>query len=72
MLPIINHSVFWRSTIDFDIFYFFDEEVDKLEKWSEDVRNSIKYEIKELDKEIQNNFLDMKSLFDYNNFENVI
>jgi len=32
---------------------FFDEEVDKLEKWSEDVRNSIKYEIKELDKEIK-------------------
>jgi len=31
----------------------FDEEVDKLEKWSEDVRNSIKYEIKELDKEIK-------------------
>lgn len=33
--------------------YFFDEEVDKLEKWSEDVRNSIKFEIKELDKEIK-------------------
>jgi ERCC4-related helicase len=32
---------------------FFDEEVDKLEKWSDDVRNSIKYEIKELDKEIK-------------------
>jgi len=32
---------------------FFDEEVDKLEKWSEDVRNSIKFEIKELDKEIK-------------------
>jgi ERCC4-related helicase len=32
---------------------FFDHEVDKLEKWSEDVRNSIKYEIKELDKEIK-------------------
>ena len=32
---------------------YFDEEVDKLEKWSEDVRNSIKYEIKELDKEIK-------------------
>jgi hypothetical protein len=28
-------------------------EVDKLEKWSEDVRNSIKFEIKELDKEIK-------------------
>jgi hypothetical protein len=27
--------------------------VDKLEKWSEDVRNSIKFEIKELDKEIK-------------------
>jgi hypothetical protein len=32
---------------------FFDEEVDKLEKWSEDVRNSIKFEIKDLDKEIK-------------------
>lgn len=32
---------------------FFDEEVDKLEKWSEDVRNSIKHEIRELDKEIK-------------------
>jgi superfamily II DNA/RNA helicase len=32
---------------------FFDEEVDKLEKWSEDVRNTIKFEIKELDKEIK-------------------
>jgi superfamily II DNA/RNA helicase len=32
---------------------YFDEEVDKLEKWSDDVRNSIKYEIKELDKEIK-------------------
>lgn len=32
---------------------FFDEEVDKLEKWSEDVRNRIKYEIKDLDKEIK-------------------
>jgi ERCC4-related helicase len=32
---------------------FFDEEVDKLEKWSEDVRNSIRMEIKELDKEIK-------------------
>ncbi len=32
---------------------FFDEEVEKLEKWSEDVRNSIKFEIKELDKEIK-------------------
>lgn len=32
---------------------FFDEEVDKLEKWSEDVRNSIKFEIKDIDKEIK-------------------
>ena len=32
---------------------FFDDEVDKLEKWSEDLRNSIKFEIKELDKEIK-------------------
>ena len=32
---------------------FFDEEVDKLEKWSDDTRNSIKFEIKELDKEIK-------------------
>ncbi len=32
---------------------FFNEEIDKLEKWSEDVRNSIKFEIKELDKEIK-------------------
>lgn len=32
---------------------FFDEEVNKLEKWSEDVRNSIKFELKELDKEIK-------------------
>ena len=30
-----------------------DEELDKLEKWSEDVRNSIKFEIKEPDKEIK-------------------
>ena len=32
---------------------FFDIEVDKLEKWSDDVRNSIKFEIRELDKEIK-------------------
>jgi ERCC4-related helicase len=32
---------------------FFDEEVDKLEKWSDDVREGIKYEIKELGKEIK-------------------
>lgn len=32
---------------------YFNEEVDKLEKWSEDVRNSIKFEIRELDKEIK-------------------
>ena len=32
---------------------FFDAEVEKLEKWSEDVRNSIKAEIKDLDKEIK-------------------
>lgn len=32
---------------------FFDGEVDKLEKWSDDVRNGIKFEIKELDKEIK-------------------
>ena len=32
---------------------FFNEEVDKLEKWSDDIRNSIKFEIKELDKEIK-------------------
>ncbi len=33
--------------------HFFNEEVAKLENWSEDVRNSIKFEIKELDKEIK-------------------
>lgn len=32
---------------------FFDEEVGKLEKWADDVRDSIKFEIKELDKEIK-------------------
>lgn len=32
---------------------FFDDEVGKLEKWAEDVRDSIKFEIKELDKEIK-------------------
>ncbi len=32
---------------------FFDQEVDKLEKWSTDVRDSIKFEIKEIDKEIK-------------------
>ena len=32
---------------------FFDAEVDKLEKWAEDVRNSLKFELKELEKEIK-------------------
>ncbi len=32
---------------------FFDDEVTKLEKWSDDVRNGIRHEIKELDKEIK-------------------
>lgn len=32
---------------------FFNDEVDKLEKWAEDMRNSIKLEIRELDKEIK-------------------
>jgi uncharacterized coiled-coil protein SlyX len=32
---------------------FFDDEVDKLEKWAEDVRNSLKFELKELEKEIK-------------------
>ncbi len=32
---------------------FFDTEVEKLEKWAEDVRNSLKYELKELEKEIK-------------------
>jgi len=41
---------------------FFDEEVDKLEKWSEDVRNSIKYEIKELDKEIKSRKTEARKL----------
>ncbi|MEI6049433.1 MAG: SNF2-related protein [Bacteroidota bacterium] len=41
---------------------FFDEEVDKLEKWSEDVRNSIKFEIKELDKEIKTRKTEVRKL----------
>jgi len=41
---------------------FFDEEVDKLEKWSEDVRNSIKFEIKELDKEIKSRKTEARKL----------
>lgn len=41
---------------------FFDEEVDKLEKWSEDVRNSIKFEIKELDKEIKSRKTETRKL----------
>ena len=32
---------------------FFDDEVEKLEKWAEDVRNSLKFELKELEKEIK-------------------
>ena len=41
---------------------FFDDEVDKLEKWSEDVRNSIKFEIKELDKEIKSRKTEARKL----------
>ncbi|MCX6280197.1 MAG: SNF2-related protein [Bacteroidetes bacterium] len=41
---------------------FFNEEVDKLEKWSEDVRNSIKFEIKELDKEIKSRKTEARKL----------
>lgn len=41
---------------------FFDDEVDKLEKWSEDVRNSIKFEIKELDKEIKSKKTEARKL----------
>lgn len=41
---------------------FFDEEVDKLEKWSEDVRESIKYEIKELGKEIKSRKTEARKL----------
>jgi hypothetical protein len=40
----------------------FDEEVDKLEKWSEDVRNSIKFEIKEMDKEIKTRKIEARKL----------
>ena len=43
---------------------FFDEEVDKLEKWSEDVRDSIKFEIKELDKEIKSRKTAARKLLD--------
>jgi ERCC4-related helicase len=43
---------------------FFDEEVDKLEKWSEDVRNSIKFEIKELDKEIKTRKTEARKMLD--------
>lgn len=32
---------------------YFDDEVEKLEKWAEDVRNSLKFELKELEKEIK-------------------
>jgi ERCC4-related helicase len=32
---------------------FFDEEVEKLDKWAEDVRNSLKFELKELEKAIK-------------------
>lgn len=41
---------------------YFDEEVDKLEKWSEDVRNSIKMEIKDLDKEIKSRKTEARKL----------
>jgi superfamily II DNA/RNA helicase len=33
--------------------HFFDDEVDKLEKWAEDVRTSLKTELKDLEKEIK-------------------
>lgn len=32
---------------------FFDDEVGKLDKWAEDVRNSLKFELKELEKDIK-------------------
>lgn len=32
---------------------FFDEEIDKLDKWAEDVKNSIEIKLKELSKEIK-------------------
>ncbi|MDP2279756.1 MAG: DEAD/DEAH box helicase, partial [Nitrospirota bacterium] len=32
---------------------FFDNEMDKLDKWAEDVKNSLEIELKELDKEIK-------------------
>jgi hypothetical protein len=41
---------------------FLDDEVDKLEKWSEDVRNGIKFEIKELDKEIKSRKTEARKL----------
>lgn len=32
---------------------YFDDEVEKLDKWADDVRNSLKFELKELEKEIK-------------------
>ena len=32
---------------------FFDEEMEKLDKWAEDVKNGIEIELKELDKDIK-------------------
>lgn len=43
---------------------FFDLEVEKLEKWSEEVRNSIKFEIKEIDKEIKTRKTEARKILD--------
>jgi ERCC4-related helicase len=41
---------------------FFDKEVEKLEKWADDVRDSIKFEIKEIDKEIKTRKTDARKI----------
>ncbi|TDH23963.1 DEAD/DEAH box helicase [Segetibacter sp. 3557_3] len=42
--------------------HFFDEEVEKLDKWAEDVRNSLKFELKELEKEIKSRKTEARKL----------
>lgn len=41
---------------------FFDAEMDKLDKWAEDVKNSIEIELKELDKEIKSRKTEAKKI----------
>jgi phage-related minor tail protein len=41
---------------------FFDSEMEKLDKWAEDVKNSLEIELKELDKEIKNRKSEAKKI----------